>query len=123
MEPHFLIWNNKKTIKKEVKMMLGFPGGSAVKNLPASTGDVGLILGLGRFFGGEMATHSSILAWEIVWTKEPGGQQSIRSWRVRHNLATKQEQQQKWYYPFAWHSGKCKAIGTKERLVVTKDQK
>ena len=28
--------------------MLGFPGGSAVKNLPTSTGDVGLILGLGR---------------------------------------------------------------------------
>ena len=32
-------------------MMLGFPGGSAVKNLPASTGDVGSILGVGRYPG------------------------------------------------------------------------
>ena len=37
----------------------------------------------------EMATHSSILAWEIPWTEEPGS-----SWghkRIRHNLVTKQE--------------------------------
>ena len=33
----------------------------------------------------ETATHSSILAWEIPWTEEPGGLQSIRSQRVRHN--------------------------------------
>ena len=32
-----------------------------------------------------MATHSSILAWEIPWTEEPGGVQSIRSQRVRHD--------------------------------------
>ena len=32
-----------------------------------------------------MATHSSILAWEIPWAKEPGGLQT----RVRHDLATK----------------------------------
>ena len=32
-----------------------------------------------------MATHSSILAWEIPWTKEPGGLQSIESQRVKHN--------------------------------------
>ena len=37
-----------------------------------------------------MATHSSILAWEIPWTEEPGGLQSMLSQRVRHNLATKQ---------------------------------
>ena len=35
-----------------------------------------------------MATHSSILAWEIPWTEEPGGLQSMGSQRVRHNLAT-----------------------------------
>ena len=34
---------------------------------------------------GEMATHSSIFAWEIPWTEEPGGLQSIRSQRVGHN--------------------------------------
>ena len=32
-----------------------------------------------------MATHSSILAWRIPWTEEPGGLQSIGSQRVRHN--------------------------------------
>ena len=38
-----------------------------------------------------MATHSSILAWEIQWTEEPGGLQSMGSQRVKHNLATKQQ--------------------------------
>ena len=37
-----------------------------------------------------MATHSSILAWEIPWTDEPGGLQSMESQTVRHNLVTKQ---------------------------------
>ena len=41
----------------------------------------------------EMATHSSILAWEIPWTEEPGGLQSMGSQRIRHNLVTKQQQQ------------------------------
>ena len=39
-----------------------------------------------------MATHSSILAWEIPWTEEPGGLQSRGSQRVRHNIATKEQQ-------------------------------
>ena len=38
-----------------------------------------------------MATHSSILAWEIPWTEEPAGIQSTGSQRVRHDLATKQQ--------------------------------
>ena len=38
----------------------------------------------------ERATPSSILAWEIPWTEEPGGLQSMGSQRVGHNLATKQ---------------------------------
>ena len=33
----------------------------------------------------EMTTHSSILAWKIPWTEEPGGLQSMRSQRVGHN--------------------------------------
>ena len=33
----------------------------------------------------EMATHSSILAWRIPWTEEPGGLQSIRSQRVGYD--------------------------------------
>ena len=37
-----------------------------------------------------MATHSSILAWRIPWTEEPGGRQSMGSQRVDHNRVTKQ---------------------------------
>ena len=37
----------------------------------------------------EMATHSSILAWEILWTEESGGLQSIASQRVGHDLMIK----------------------------------
>ena len=39
-----------------------------------------------------MATYSSILAWEIPWTEEPGGLQSEGSPRVRHDGATEQQQ-------------------------------
>ena len=42
----------------------------------------------------EMATHSSILAWEIPWTEEPGGLQSMGSQTVGQDLRTKQQQQQ-----------------------------
>ena len=38
-----------------------------------------------------MAAHSSVLAWEIPWTKEPGGLQSMVPQRVRHDLATEQQ--------------------------------
>ena len=48
----------------------GFPGGSVVKNPPASIGDAGSIPGSGRSLEKEMATHSSILAWEIPWTEK-----------------------------------------------------
>ena len=41
----------------------------------------------------KMATHASSLAWEILWTEEPGGLQSMGSQRVGHDLATKQQQQ------------------------------
>ena len=47
------------------------PGGSVAKNPPANA--MGLIPGLGRPPGEGNATHSSILAWEIPWTEEPGG--------------------------------------------------
>ena len=45
-----------------------------VKNPPANAGDAGSIPGLGRSLEKEMATHSSVLAWEIPWT-ETGGLQ------------------------------------------------
>ena len=52
-----------------------------VKNLPANAGDIrdeGSISGLGRSLEKGMAIHSSILAWRIPWTEEPGELQSIR---------------------------------------------
>ena len=42
-----------------------------------------------------MATHSSILTWRIPWTEELGVLQSMGLQRARHNLATKQQQQQR----------------------------
>ena len=58
-----------------------------VKNLLANAADIrdtGLIPGLGRSPGEGHATHSSILAWRIPWTEEPGGLWSIGS-RVWHD--------------------------------------
>ena len=47
-----------------------FPDGSDYKESASNAGDPGLIPGLGRFLEKEMATHSSILPWRILWTKE-----------------------------------------------------
>ena len=76
-----------------------------INNPPANAGDMGSISGSARFPGEgngnslqysclgnsmqdslekEMATHSSILAWEIPWTEELGGLQSMGSQRVGH---------------------------------------
>ena len=52
------------------------------KNPPTTVGDIGdtgSIPGLGRSPEQEMATLSSILAWKISWTEEPGGLQSMGS--------------------------------------------
>ena len=59
-----------------------------VKNSPANAGDirdVASIPGSGDPLQEGMATHSSILAWRIAWTEEPGGLWSIRSQRVIHD--------------------------------------
>ena len=50
-----------------------------VKNLPAVAGDLGSIPRLRRSLEKGMATHSSILAWRILWTEEPGRLQSRES--------------------------------------------
>ena len=52
-----------------------------VKNLLANAGEAGRRPGQiagGQDLEKEMATHSSILAWRIPWTEEPGGLQSMR---------------------------------------------
>ena len=52
---------------------VGFPGGSVVKNLPTKPETRVRSLGREDPLEKEMATHSSILAWEIPCTEEPGG--------------------------------------------------
>ena len=56
---------------------MGFPGGSAVKNLPVVQETQVQSLGREDLLEKEMAAHSSILAWEIPQTEEPGGLQSM----------------------------------------------
>ena len=67
---------------------IGFPRGSVVKNLPAAQEIQDTRV---QSLGGEdpleegTAAHSSVLAWRIPWTKEPGGLQSMGLQRVRHD--------------------------------------
>ena len=58
-----------------------------VKNLPVMQETWVLSLGRDDPLEKGMATHSSILAWEIPQTEEPGGQQSMGSQRVRQNCS------------------------------------
>ena len=69
----------------------GFPGGSAVKNLPAMQEIHVWSLGWEDPLKKEMATHSSVLAWEISWTEESGSPWVHK--RVGYDLATNQQQQ------------------------------
>ena len=62
---------------------MGFLGGSAVKNLPAMQETKDLPFNWEDLLEKGMASHSSILAWRIPWTEEPGG--SIGSQRVKHD--------------------------------------
>ena len=64
---------------------MGFPGGSVVKNLPAMQEVLVQSLGREDPLEKEMASHSSILAWEIPQIEEPGRLQSMGSQRVGHN--------------------------------------
>ena len=65
--------------------MKGSPGGAEVKASACNVGDLGSTLGREDPLEKEMATHSSILAWRIPWTEEPGGLQSMKSQTVGHN--------------------------------------
>ena len=49
------------------------------KNLLPKTGDMGSIQGSKDFMEKDMASHSNTLAWEIPWTEEPDGLQSVGS--------------------------------------------
>ena len=64
---------------------MGFPGGSVVKNPPSMQEIQVCCLDWEDPLEEGVATHSSILAWEIPWTAEPGGLQSMGWQRVRHD--------------------------------------
>ena len=56
-----------------------FPIGSGVKNSAVNAGDSGLISDWEDPLEKERATHSGILTWNVLWTEEPGGLESIGS--------------------------------------------
>ena len=73
-----------------------------VKNLPASEGDMGSIPGSGRAPGEGMATPSSILAWRILWTEEPGG---YSPWGLKESDTTEKQTLSLPRYKHGDHSG------------------
>ena len=75
-------------IWKELVSSLGFPGGARGKELACQSRRQETwvrSLGWEDPLEKDMATHSSILAWRIPWTEEPGGPQSIGLHRVKHD--------------------------------------
>ena len=70
-------------------LLWGLPSGLVVKNLPAIQEMQVRSLGQEDPLEEDMATHSSILAWRIPWTEEPGGLKSMGLRRVGYDLATK----------------------------------
>ena len=66
---------------------MGFLGGTVVKNPPAKQETWVWSLGLEDALEKEMATLSSILAWEIPWTEEPGRLQAIGSQKSQTQLS------------------------------------
>ena len=67
------------------KKKKSFHGGSYGKESACSAGELGLIAGGEDPLEKRMATHSSILAWQIPWTEEHGGLESTGLQRIRHN--------------------------------------
>ena len=66
-------------------MQLSSLGAQTVQSLPAVLETQVRSLGRVDLLGKEMAAHSSILAWRIPWTEEPGRLQSVGLQRVRHD--------------------------------------
>ena len=79
--------DQKMQFSERLLHIMGIPGGSVVKNLPANTGDVVWSLGQEDPLGKEMATHSSIFAWKIPQTEEPGELQSTGSQKSQTQLS------------------------------------
>ena len=69
------IWTrlSDRTTNNMAVCILACPDGSDSKTSVCNAGNPGSIPGLGRLLEKGMATHASILAWEILWTEKPGG--------------------------------------------------
>ena len=61
----------------------------SMQEIAYNSGDLGLIPGREDSLVKEMATHSSILTWEIRWTEEPGGAKVYEVAKSRQDLVTK----------------------------------
>ena len=84
-----------------------------VKNMPAMQESWIQSLGWEDPLEKAMATHSSNLAWEILWTEEPGRLQSMGSQRVRHNWATNthiRTHKRGWFRGFSKHAAAASAL-------------
>ena len=81
-------------ISVDLLIILVLPLVQLVKDLPAMQEIQIQSLGRGDPLEKEMATYSSILAWRIPSTKEPGGLQPMGSQRVGHDLATKKKKKE-----------------------------
>ena len=92
-EQHTCPWRQAWVKKQMIRKALmggaygGFPGGSDGRESACNSGDLSSVPESGRSPGEGNATHSSILAWRIPWTGEPGGVQSVGSQRVRCDWA------------------------------------
>ena len=73
MEPWTVPVTGQVVAFGQTGLLFGVPGGSAVKNLPAMQETQILSLGWDDLLEEGIATPSSILAWRIAWTEEPGG--------------------------------------------------
>ena len=78
---------SKPAVSKVHRVEKGFPGGSVVKNLPATQETQIQSLGQKEPQEKEMATHSSILACRVPWREEPGGLQSTGSPKSQTGLS------------------------------------
>ena len=74
-----------KDTQTHVHTYMAFPGSSTGKESACNAGDLVPFMGQEDILEKGMATHSSILAWRIPWTEEPGRLQSLGSQRVGHD--------------------------------------
>ena len=84
LKPVHFLWKNEKLLESRLSYWASLVT-QAVMNLPAMQEAWVLCLGQEEPMEKKMATHSSILAWEIPWTEEPGGLQSMGLQRVKHD--------------------------------------